>query len=288
MNTDEISVVIPTYNEPINFVSECINSLLRQENICEIIIIDSSKNDEIKQFCQCIKSNDDNNINYVYTPPRGLSDARNKGINIATKDIVAFIDADGIADNDWAKNIYSSFTEGVAIVGGKIIPKWIIKPNKILGNSAIAQGFYSLFDMGEEMEEVSQVFGCNFAIRKSIINGQLFVSSLGRKKGNLLSGEETDFCRRIREKNLKVIYSPSVIVWHQIPEERTKFSWIWNRMYYGGVTRVMLGGSPTPKAVNVRYNLYDVLFLAIFITPYLYGAVSTKARQILRGTDIAI
>lgn len=280
MKNDGISVVISTYDDPINFVDRCLNSLLHQERVCEIIVVDSSKKDDIKKFCGSLENN---KINYVYTPPKGLSDARNKGMSIAKKYIVAFTDADCIVDKNWAENIYNSFGTGdnsIAIAGGKVLPKWISMPNRILYNSAIAQGFYSSFDMGEELKYVHQIFGGNFAIEKRLVTGQLFSPELGRGKGNLLGGEETQLCKRIENKGLKIIYNPLAIVWHQIPEERSKLKWMWRRMYYGGINRVIVGGMPTPKTVNfVSYNLYDVIFLMIFIIPYTYGFLRAQVEK---------
>ncbi len=269
-NIEGISVIISTYDDSINFVDKCLNSLLAQEKVCEIIVVDSSKKDDIKRFCHSLGNN---KINYIYTPPRGLSDARNKGVNIAKKNIVAFTDSDCIVDNKWSENIFLSFkiAKDVAIVGGKVLPKWISKPNKILYNSTIAQGFYSSFDMGEELKEVHQIFGGNFAINKSLITDQFFSPDLGRGKGNLLGGEETQLCRDVEAKKLKIIYNPLAIVLHQIPEERSKIKWMWKRMYYGGINRAVVGGRPTPKVVNISYNLYDAIFLIIFIAPYIYG-----------------
>lgn len=276
-NIDGISVVISTYDDPINFVDQCLKSLLHQEKICEIIVVDSSKKDDIKKFCNSVGNR---KISYIYTPPKGLSDARNKGITISKKNIVAFTDADCIVDENWAKNIFLSFEKdnnNIAIVGGKVLPKWISKPNNILYNSAIAQGFYSSFDMGEELREVHQIFGGNFAINKNLVTDQFFSPELGRGKGNLLGGEETQLCREVENKKLKIIYNPLAIVLHQIPEERSKLKWMWKRMYYGGINRVTVGGMPTPKTVNfVSYNLYDIIFLMIFITPYIYGMLKAS------------
>ena len=295
---DGICVIVCTYDDPIDLTSQCLDSLLCQEKIHEIIVVDSSKRDDIRKLCY--KNNKDdkdknkinkddkdknkinkddkdkNKINYVYTPPKGLSDARNKGMEISKNDIVAFTDSDCIADKNWAVNICNSFSrldsEKVAIVGGKVLPKWsLANPNKILSNSAIAQGFYSLYDMGKELKEVSQIFGGNFAINKRLINGQIFLSQLGRGKENLLCGEELDFCWRIRKNNLKVVYNPTMIIWHQIPEERIRLKWMWRRMYYSGITRAMIGGKPTPKTVDASYNFYDIIFLTLFILPYLCG-----------------
>lgn len=268
-NVDGISVITSTYDDPITFVDQCLTSLLSQEKVCEIIIVDSSRKDEIKKFCHSLGNS---KINYIYTPPKGLSDARNKGMSITKKNIIAFTDADCIVDNNWADNIFLSFkTKDTAIVGGKVLPMWISKPNRILYNSAIAQGFYSSFDMGEELKEVHQIFGGNFAINKNLVTGQFFSPELGRGKGNLLGGEETQLCREVEMKKLKIIYNPLAIVLHQIPEERSKMKWMWKRMYYGGINRMAVGGRPTPKVVNISYNLYDAIFLIIFIVPYIYG-----------------
>jgi glycosyltransferase involved in cell wall biosynthesis len=274
INTGEISVVVSTYDDPINFVVQCINSLLPQEKVYELIIIDSSKKDEIKKLCHSLNNN---KINYIYTPPKGLSDARNKGVLVAKRSIVAFTDSDCIPDKNWAENIYLPFeiAEDIAIVGGKVLPRWISKPNSVLYKSAIAQGFYSSFDMGEELKEVHQIFGGNFAINKNLPIDQFFSSELGRGKGNLLGGEETQLCKYVERNKLKIIYNPLAIVIHQIPEERSKLKWMWKRMYYGGINRAIVGGKPTPKTVNfISYNLYDVLFLIIFIVPYIYGLLN--------------
>ncbi len=285
MYTDGISVVICSYDDPVDLMEQCLNSLLYQEKIHDIIVVDSSKKEHIKKLCN--DKNYKNKINYIYTPPKGMSDARNKGMETSKKDIIAFTDADCIADKNWAENIcrsFSMFDSGkVAIVGGKVIPKWLLdKPNKILTNSAIAQGFYSLYDMGVGIKEVDQIFGGNFAIDKNLTNGQIFLSQLGRGKENLLCGEELNFCWRIKANNLKVVYNPSMIIWHQIAEERLSLKWMWRRMYYSGITRAMIGGKPTPKTVDVSYNFYDIIFLTMFIAPYLYGLFKVQFRQIFR------
>lgn len=280
MDIDKISVIVSTYDDPINLIDQCLNSLLSQEAIYEIIIMDSSKKEDIKKFCHTLNID---KIKYFYTPPKGLSEARNEGIRVSKKNILAFTDVDCIVDLNWAKNISTSFAENVAVVGGKVLPKWTVKPNKIFFHSSIAQGFYSLFDMGSDLKEVDQIFGGNFAVNRSLISNQNFLAHIGRRKENLLCGEEIDFCRRIKKKNLKIIYNPEAIVWHQIPVERTKFKWMWKRMYYSGITRAMLGGNPTPRTVEyTNYNIFDLIFIIFFSIPYAIGIIKT----LLSNTNI--
>lgn len=268
MNTDNkdcMSVVVCTYDDPIEFFAKCMNSLLTQSVIKEIIVVDSSKKSTIKDFCIRYEK-----IKYYYTRPRGVSEAKNEGVTHCDCNIVAFTDCDCIVHEKWAENLLGSFSDNVAIVGGKIFPKWLSKPNKIFLNSTIAQGFYSFFDMGDELKDVDMIFGGGFAINKSLIKGHIFSPNL-RKKENLICGEETTLCKRVRNDNLRVIYNPSIIIWHQIPKERANFGWLAKRLYYGGITKILSGGMPTPKVVNDPYNFYDAAFLVIFITPYIFG-----------------
>ncbi len=271
-NKDGMSVVICTYDDPVELFERCINSLLIQSTIKELIIIDSSKNSSIKSSIKDFCTRHEK-MRYYYTPPRGVSEAKNEGASLSKYNIVGFTDSDCIAHEKWAENLLASFSENVAVVGGKIYPKWLSEPNKIFLSSTIAQGFYSFFDMGDQLKEVEMIFGGGFAINKNLINGQIFSLNL-RKKENLICGEETTLCKRIREDKLKVIYNPSVIIWHQIPKERTNFGWLAKRLYYGGISRILSGSMPTPKVVNRPYNFYDALFLIIFITPYMCGLFS--------------
>lgn len=266
--TNGISVVVCTYDDPKEFYEACFRSLVTQQMIKEIIVIDSSRSNYIKNYCI-----NNNKFLYHFTPPKGLSDARNKGINIANYNIIAFTDPDCIADENWAKNIFNSFTLDIAIVGGKVLPRWMIKPNKIFLNSAISQGFFSLFDMGNKVKDVDQIFGGNFAINRSITRNQLFSTGLGRKKEMLLSGEESDLCMRLKKRKLRIIFSPSVIIWHNIPKNRLKFKWMWKRVFYAGITRAKLGGKITPKSVSMSYNIFDLIFFILFFIPYFHGLI---------------
>lgn len=273
IDIDGISAVVCTYNDPIVFIKKCFSSLLSQAVVKEIIVVDSSDNDFIKNYFFALN---DTKIKYIFTYPKGLSDARNKGIEASNNNIVAFTDSDCIVDESWSKNLYKEFdyTDSVAIVGGKIIPIW---PSNtfFFKKSNLAMGFYSLLDIGNEIVEVEEIFGGNFAIDKSKIKDiSYFSTNLGRIKGTLLGMEEIDLCKRARMNKYSIIYTPFALVWHQIPSSRITFRWIVKRMYYGGINRGLFGGKLVPyKTKKKVINIYDFVFLMVFIIPYLLGIV---------------
>ena len=91
---DLISIIIPIYKVPINFLRKCINSCMIQDytNI-EIILIDDGSPDECGSICDSFKCMD-KRIKVIHQNNRGLSGARNTGCNEANGQWIMFLDGD--------------------------------------------------------------------------------------------------------------------------------------------------------------------------------------------------
>ncbi|MEO3135264.1 glycosyltransferase [Turicibacter sanguinis] len=101
-----ISVIMSTYNEPIDYLKESIESILNQtyKNIEFLIIIDNPENDElIKVIYEYAKK--DTRIKVIENKENlGLVKSLNKGLSFATGDIIARMDADDISDRNRLKS----------------------------------------------------------------------------------------------------------------------------------------------------------------------------------------
>lgn len=85
------SVIIPTYNRS-KFLKIAIDSVLNQTfSDYELIIVDDGSTDNTKQI---IDEFDSQKIDYVFQSHQGVSSARNKGINQAKGEFIAFLDSD--------------------------------------------------------------------------------------------------------------------------------------------------------------------------------------------------
>ena len=94
-NTPLISVIVPIYNVE-NYLERCLQSILSQtyRNL-EIILVDDGSKDSCGEICDNFQKKD-KRIKVIHKENGGLSDARNKGLDIATGEYISFIDSD-----DW-------------------------------------------------------------------------------------------------------------------------------------------------------------------------------------------
>lgn len=102
-----VSVVIPVFNAA-DFFREALDSVLCQtyENL-EIIIVDDGSTDGSEKICDEY-AREDKRIIVHHQENKGLSAARNRGLDIMTGEAVAFLDADDAYHPDFVKNMINT------------------------------------------------------------------------------------------------------------------------------------------------------------------------------------
>jgi glycosyltransferase involved in cell wall biosynthesis len=91
MNNYTISVVIPAFNVA-PYLGKAIECVLAQDELpFEIIVVDDGSTDETGTVAKSYPM-----VKYIFQKNRGASWARNVGVNLASGDWVAFLDADDI------------------------------------------------------------------------------------------------------------------------------------------------------------------------------------------------
>lgn len=96
-----ISIIVPIYNVE-NYLCKCVDSLINQsyKNL-EIILVDDESPDNCGQICDDYKIKDDR-IVVIHQKNKGVSGARNAGLEVATGNYIGFVDSD-----DWiGKEMY--------------------------------------------------------------------------------------------------------------------------------------------------------------------------------------
>ena len=102
-----ISVIVPIYKVE-KYLQECIESILAQTYIdFELILIDDGSPDCCGEICDAYVKRD-KRIKVIHQQNKGLSAARNAGLDIAECDYITFIDSDDIVSIHYLEILYQS------------------------------------------------------------------------------------------------------------------------------------------------------------------------------------
>ncbi len=108
-----ISVIVPVYKVE-QYLDRCVQSLLAQTyKNTEIILVDDGSPDECPAMCdayaaQCEK------IQVIHQENKGLSGARNSGIEAANGEFLAFVDSDDLWSPHFLESLYKALKESDA------------------------------------------------------------------------------------------------------------------------------------------------------------------------------
>ncbi|KAL6608568.1 nucleotide-diphospho-sugar transferase [Neocallimastix sp. 'constans'] len=112
-----LSIVVPVFNTG-PYLDRCINSILNQTfKDYELIFIDDASTDNSLQILENYRKTD-NRIKLIqFNINKGVSTARNAGMDIAEGDFIGFIDSDDFIDKRFYENLIANSTDYDIVVG---------------------------------------------------------------------------------------------------------------------------------------------------------------------------
>lgn len=197
------SVIIPLYNKE-NYIASAISSVLNQTfQDFEIIIINDGSTDNSELIVNAIK---DSRIKLLTTKNKGVSSARNHGVNHAKSKYIALLDA----DDYWYSNHLSELKKLI-----ESFPNASLYCNnyEIYYTKDTVRPAHFNFDFNKDCLIVDDFFNA------SIINTVAWTSAVGFTKSkfnaiggfnpNLKTGEDTDLWIRFALKH-DVAFNPTI------------------------------------------------------------------------------
>jgi GT2 family glycosyltransferase len=201
----------------------------------EVIVVNDGSTDETAKIVSEYRS-----FRLINTENRGLSSARNTGIQNSTAELIAFIDDDAYPDGLWLKYLVLFMLENdFAGVGGPNLPPsrkdWKSDamgyspggPNPVLVSDRIAE----------------HIPGCNMMFRKEALTAINGFDPVFRA-----AGDDVDLCWRLTERGEVIGFSPAAMVWHQRRGSIRKY---WKQQKGYGRAEAMLENKWPQK-----YNLF--------------------------------
>lgn len=244
-----LSIIIPTRNRA-NHLEALLKELQIQtidNNKFEIIICDNNSSDSTFEVAERYK-NSFLNFSYIKTQSPGLHVGRNVGYKAAKSDILVYCDDDILPLPTWLDAILDSFKDDeVVLVGGNNLPNFEIEPTdwalemwapNTNGDRVI--GYFSLIHLGDQKKEISpyQVFGCNFSVRKKVIEKTSGFHPDGMPQDIIqFRGDgETSVSEYVFKSGYKTIFNPLASVLHFVSKERLTFDYLDTRNFNQGIS----------------------------------------------------
>jgi glycosyltransferase involved in cell wall biosynthesis len=198
MRRHRISAIIPTLNMG-RFLPDAIASIERQGvAVDEIIVVDNQSTDETGEVLARL-SRTNSRLRVIDVPPAGPARARNKGLEAASGDVIAFLDADDL----WPS--------------GKLTLQ-LARLDRDPQVDLVA-GFVTFFDRLDSesltpaiSSRVETVFGMN--VGASIYRASIF-DSIGRFDETLKYAEDVDLFFRIVERNVPLVILTTTTLYYR-------------------------------------------------------------------------
>ena len=221
-----ISVIICTYNRD-KFIGEALNCLAKQtvpSEKFEIIVVDNRSTDNTASIAKkFIAEHPELQVKYVMEPNKGLSFARNRGIQEARAAIITYIDDDAEVTPNFLESIvqFMSANSSVVGVGGKVIPKYSEseEPEWI---SKYLDGFVGRMDFGDKPKPFDSTMkyptGCNMTYTKEILQ-----KTGGFNNELTFRSDDKYIFHQVSKLSGKIYYVPGAMLYHNIDNDRLSF-----------------------------------------------------------------
>jgi len=260
----QVSVVVCTYAmERYESFSEAVESVLDQtyDPVEVVLVVDG--NDAVYERVRADFCGRENVVCHNNDENRGISYSRTKGAELASGEVVAMIDDDAVAHDDWIEQLVAVYEDTDAVaVGGDVHPDWqTAKPDFFPAEfywlvGCVEPGF------AEDGEEVRNGYGSNISFRRdAFLEAGGYDTHTGRRGDKHIQAHEAPVCIRIRELTGKgVIYTDDAVVDHKLFDYRGEFRWLVFRSFWQGYSkRVMELLYPDEDGEETDYLRY--LFL---------------------------
>lgn len=203
-----------------------------------VVVADNDAMESARKVISTFSSTTRLPVKYCVEPQQNIALARNRALQNADGDLIAFIDDDEFPTEDWLCNLYKTYlASGAAGVLGPVKPHFDAEPPRWVKEG----GFFDrpTYQTGYRLNWGQSRTG-NVLFRRDIVNGLdiPFRSHFGT------AGEDMDFFRRAMEKGHVFVWCNEAVAYEVVPASRCTRTYL--------LRRALLRGSNFPKHPSHR------------------------------------
>ena len=263
---EKVSIIIPVFNDE-KGLEKCLDALEHQtfpKDCYEVIVIDNASTVDLKSLVVRFEQ-----AHYCYEGEPGSYAARNKGLSVATGDIIAFTDSDCIPAPNWLERGVSTLRQipDCGLVGGAI--NIFVKDPKHPTGVEIYESRKG-FPQKEYIEE------SQFGATANVFTSRKIIDAVGYFNSELKSGGDAEWGKRVAKAGYRLHYASDVEVQHPA---RSSYS-----EYYRKTVRVM-SGLPAYRNPGPVSLLLIIRSLVAGIKPPVSRIRRTLAEAGVEGTE---
>jgi glycosyltransferase involved in cell wall biosynthesis len=198
-----ISLIVPVYNDSVGIAATLQSALSQSYHDFEILVVDNGSTDDTRDVIRNYTQDHDHIHLLVEDEIQGSYAARNKGIQHADGDVLAFIDADETVDDDWLETALEAMNKQDADYLGCNV-ELTLPEDTLVGRYNVRTGF----PVEQYLETEHYAPTCALLVRREVFE------DVGPFDARLISGGDREFGERVHDAGYEQGYAADATVYH--------------------------------------------------------------------------
>jgi glycosyltransferase involved in cell wall biosynthesis len=205
--TPFVSVIVPVYNDAAR-LRLCLEALEKQSYPApcyEVIVVDNASTEDIKGVVA-----EYGHAVYALETTLGSYAARNRGLELAKGNFLAFTDADCIPKPDWLEKGVARLLAhpDCGVVGGEI--ELFFKDPRRPTSAELYETVSASFNFNQRRDVTKQIFSAT----ANLFTFRRIFDEVGPFDATMKTGGDKEWCQRVVAAGYPLVYAPEVIIAH--------------------------------------------------------------------------
>lgn len=241
-----------------------------------VVVADNDVMESAREVVAAFSSTAGLPVTYCIEPQQNIALARNRALQNADGDLIAFIDDDEFPEEDWLYTLFKAYlATGAAGVLGPVKPYFDVEPPHWVKKG----GFFNrpTYPTGYRLHWGQSRTG-NVLFRREIIHDL----DVPFQPHFATAGEDMDFFRRAMEKGYRFVWCDEAAVYEVVPSSRCTRTYL--------LRRALLRGSnfpkhPTDRLRNIGKSLVAVPAYALALPILLFFGQHVFLKYLIKFLD---